>query len=196
MDSFDHSSPMLNPSMDPAFSDGLSLEHFSLNDPRNAAQNFYSPSHSLAISLRLMPQQKDLPAFTTDDNISMVPAISGQFGQPNDRPKMFPSYSYDAFPAYGHNQPTSPSDLGAIDQISPPEINIDYALPAKDNYMNRPSRSTADGGILSPPIRRKLDLTSVVIVSHSLIMIRSKPQSYVCEIRLVYRISINDFLTS
>jgi hypothetical protein len=77
MDSFDHSSPMLNPSVDPAFSDGLSLGHFSLNDPRNAAQNFYSPGHSPAISPRLMLQQKDLPAFTTDDNISMVPAMSG-----------------------------------------------------------------------------------------------------------------------
>jgi hypothetical protein len=109
---------------------------------------------------------------------------------------MFPSYGHDAFPAYSHNQPTSPSDLGAIDQMSPPEININYALPAKDNHMNRPSRSTADGGILSPPIRRELDLTSVVIVSHSLIMIRSKPQSYAREIRLACRISTNDSLTS
>jgi hypothetical protein len=196
MDSFDHSSPMLNPSADPAFSDGLGLRHFSLNDPQNAAQNFYSPGHSPAISPRLMPQQNELPAFTADNNFGMVPAMSGQFGQPNDRPEMFPSYGHDAFPAYGHNQPTSPSDLSATDQMSPPETNIDYAPPAKDNQVNRPSRSIADGEILSPPIRRKLDLTLVVIVLHSLIMIRSKPQSYAREIRLACRISTNDSLTS
>lgn len=158
LDSFDHSSPMLNPSADPSFSDGLGLGHFSLNDGHNAAQNFYSPGHSPHISPRLMPQQNELPAFTADNNFGMVPAMNGQFNQPNDAPEMFPSYGHDSFPAYGHNQPTSPSDLGAADQMSPPEISIDYAPPAKDNHVNRPSRSIADGETLSPPIRRKLDL--------------------------------------
>jgi hypothetical protein len=195
LDSFDHSSPMLNPSADPSFSDGLGLGHFSLNDPQSA-QNFYSPGHSPAISPRLMPQQNELPAFTADNNFGMVPAMSGQFGQPNDGPEMFPSYGHDSFPAYGHNQPTSPSDLGAADQMSPPEISIDYAPPAKDNHVNRPSRSIADGETLSPPIRRKLELTPVDFRFHMLIITRPKPQSYTREVRLSCWLSANDSFTS
>lgn len=155
LDSFDHSSPMLNPSADPSLSDGLGLGHFSLNDGHHATQNFYSPGHSPHISPRLMPQQSELPAFTADNNFGMVPAMSGQFNQPNDGPEMFPSYGQDSFPAY-NNQPTSPSDLGAADQMSPPEISIDYAPPAKQNNVNpRPPRSLGDGETLSPPMRRK-----------------------------------------
>lgn len=196
LDSFDHSSPMLNPSADPSFSDSLGLGHFSLNDPQYAAQNLYSPGHSPAISPRLAPQQNELPAFTADNNFGMVPAMSGQFGQPNDGPEMFPSYGHDSFPAYGQHQPTSPSDLGAADQMSPPEISIDYAPPAKDNHVNRPSRSTADGETLSPPIRRKLDSTPVVPILHLLTITRSKPQSYARKVRLPRGLSADDSFTS
>jgi hypothetical protein len=164
LDSFDHSSPMLNPSADPSFSDGLGLGHFSLNDPQNAAQKFYSLGHNPAVSPRLMPQQNELPAFTADNNFGMASAMSSQFGQPNDGPEMFPSYGHDLFPAYGHSQPTSPMDLGAADQMSPPKTSIDYAPPTKDSHVNRPSRSIADEETPSPPIRRKLDLTSVFIL--------------------------------
>jgi len=157
LDNFDHSSPMLNPSADPSFSDGLGLGQFSLNDGHHA-QNFYSPGHSPHISPRLMPQQNELPAFTADNNFGMVPAMSGQFGQTNanEGPELFPSYGQDSFPSYG-NQPTSPSDLGAADQMSPPEISIDYAPPARQNTVNpRPSRSIGDGETLSPPMRRRI----------------------------------------
>ena len=187
---------MLNPSADPSFSDSLGLGHFSLNDPQYAAQNLYSPGHSPAISPRLAPQQNELPAFTADNNFGMVPAMSGQFGQPNDGPEMFPSYGHDSFPAYGQHQPTSPSDLGAADQMSPPEISIDYAPPAKDNHVNRPSRSTADGETLSPPIRRKLDSTPVVPILHLLTITRSKPQSYARKVRLPRGLSADDSFTS
>jgi hypothetical protein len=154
LDSFDHSSPMLNPSADPSFSDGLGLGQFSLNDGHSASQSFYSPAHSPHISPRLMPQQNELPAFTADNNFGMVPAMSGQFIQPNDGPEMFPSYGQDSFQSCG---PTSPSDLGAADQMSPPEISIDYAPPSRPNHVNpRPSRNIGDGETLSPPLRSKL----------------------------------------
>jgi hypothetical protein len=158
-DSFEHSSPMLNPSADPSFSDSIEFSRFNLNDGHHA-QNFYSPGHSPHISPRLMPQQNELPPFTADNNFEMVPAMSGQFIQPNanEGPEMFPSYGQDSFPSYG-NQPTSPSDLGAADQMSPPGISIDYAPPARQNTVRpRPSRSTGDGENLSPPMRREIHL--------------------------------------
>jgi hypothetical protein len=126
---------------------------------------------------------------------SARPTMSGRFGQPNDGPEMFPSCGHDSFPAYGHNQPTSPSDLGAADQMDPPEICIDFAPPAKDDYVNRRSRST-DGETLSPPIRRKLDLTLVIFILHLLITIRSKPQSYAREVRLLRGLPTNHSFTN
>ncbi|KAM0715654.1 hypothetical protein Q7P37_009152 [Cladosporium fusiforme] len=152
LDSFDinaHSSPMLNPSSDPSLNDGLGLGHFSLNDPHHASQSYYSPGHSPHISPRLMPQQSELPAFTAENNYGMAPAMSGQFMQ-QDVLDAFPSLNQEPFPSY--NQPTSPSDLGAADQMSPPEISIDYAPPAKqNNVIPRPSSNTED--TLSPPLR-------------------------------------------
>jgi hypothetical protein len=182
-DNFDHSSPMLNPSADPRFIDGLGLGQFSLNDGRYA-QNFYTPSHSPYPSPRLMPQQNELPAFTADNNFGMVPAMSGQFGQTNanEGPELCPGYGQDSFPSYG-NQPSSPSDLGAADRMSP-RISIDYAPPARQNTVNsRPSRSIRDSEILIPPMRRKLLLVAVELActdSH----FRSKSQPYACQVGL------------
>lgn len=155
LDSFDinaHSSPMLNPSSDPSLNDGLGLGQFSLNDPHHATQNYYSPGHSPHISPRLMPQQAELPAFTAENNYGMAPAMSGQFMQ-QDTLDSFPNVNQEPFPSYS-NQPTSPSDLGAADQMSPPEISIDYAPPARHNNVIPRSSHTDD--TLSPPLRSKL----------------------------------------
>ncbi|KAL1584508.1 hypothetical protein WHR41_07046 [Cladosporium halotolerans] len=146
-----HSSPMLNPSADPSFNDSLGLGQFSLNDGQHPGQSYYSPGHSPHISPRLMPQQSELPAFTAENNYGMAPAMSGQFMQPHDSGDMFPSLGQEPFPSYS-NQPTSPSDLGAADQMSPPEISIDYAPPAKNNNIfPRPNSNNDD--TLSPPLR-------------------------------------------
>jgi hypothetical protein len=101
---------------------------------------------------------------------------------------MFPSYGHDSFPIYGQYQPK--------DQMSPPEISIDYAPPVKDNHVDRSPRIIADGETLSPPIRRKLNLTLVVLILHSLIMIRSKPESYAREVRLLRGLSADNSFTS
>jgi hypothetical protein len=195
LDSFDHSSPMLNPSTDPSFSDGLGLGQFSLNDGHNPSQSYYSPGHSPHISPRLMPQQSGLPPFTADNNFGMVPAMSGQFVQQSDGPEMFPSYGQDSFPPYG-NQPTSPSDLGAADQMSPPEISIDYAPPAKQNNVNpRPSRSIGDGETLSPPLRRRLSLLLHPKRLHTNFHSRCQSQPHACQVRLPRRVTTSHAFT-
>jgi hypothetical protein len=73
--SSDRSSSMLDPSAsaDPAFSDGLGLGHFSLNDPPHS-QNFYSPKHSPATSpndgIRQQQEEETAQAdFQVSDNI-------------------------------------------------------------------------------------------------------------------------------
>lgn len=137
--------------MDPSLSEALGLGHFTLSEPHHI-QSDYSPGRSPHISPRIMPQQSESPVFTAGNNFGMVPATSGRLVQSGGGAELFPSYDQDAFPSY--SQPTSPSDLGAADQMSPPEISIDYAPPAKQNALNpRPSRTIGDGETLSPPIR-------------------------------------------
>lgn len=146
MDSFDHTS-LPNPSL----SETLGLGYFTLSEPHHA-ESYCSPDRSPHISPRLMPQQNESPAFTADNNSGMEPAMSGQFVQSGRGAERFPSYGQHAFSSY--DQPTSPSELGAADQMSPPEISTDYAPPAKESALNpRPSRALGDGDILSPPIR-------------------------------------------
>ena len=155
MDSFDnsHSSPLLNASQDPSFNDGLGLERFNLNDPQapqqQQQQNLYSPHHSPHISPRLNPEQQSLPPFTSADSYGMMQNQNGQYGQHSQQGglEMFPSVAQDPFPSL--NQ-TSPGDHGLADQMSPPEINIDYAPPSLQTENSRPAN---DGEALSPPAR-------------------------------------------
>ena len=158
LDSFDansHSSPLLNPTQDPAFNDGLGLQEFSLNEnqPPQQLQNYHSPGHSPHISPRLIPQQQhQLPTFTPENNFGLNTNMNGQFNpQPNGL-DMFPGGGHEPFPSLSGQ--TSPGEFGHADQMSPPEINIDYAPPAQPMNTSRPNNN--DGEALSPPIRSKL----------------------------------------
>ena len=161
LDNFDqnaHSSPMLNPSNDPAFNSGLGLEQFNLNDASQIHQpqpGHHSAGHSPHISPRLMPQQHQLPAFTADNNYGLQQTMNGNFQQQmqqNNGMEMFPPMANDAFPAL--NQGQSPSEFGAADQMSPPEISIDYVEGQQSAHMdNKPPQVHNAEGALSPPLR-------------------------------------------
>ncbi|KAF2480218.1 hypothetical protein BDY17DRAFT_327192 [Neohortaea acidophila] len=139
-DSFDanaHSSPLINPQQDPSFTDSLGLQQFNLNGDH--------PGHSPHISPNLMPQQQALPQFTAGD----FGLNQDQFVQQNNGLDMYTGAGQEAFPQL--NKPQSPNDLGAADQMSPPEIQVEYAPPAMN--PNQVLRSTNDGEALSPPAR-------------------------------------------
>lgn len=164
LDSFEnaHSSPLLNPSQDPTFNDGLGLQQFSLNEnsiPQQ--QHYHSPGHSPHISPRLLPQQHTLPPFTAENNFGMN-AISGQYApQQHNGLEMFPGAGQEPFPSLSNGQ--SPGgELGNADQMSPPEINIDYAPPAGTPLDN--ARPANDGEALSPPIRSKSRTLNTFII--------------------------------
>ncbi|KAK4549720.1 hypothetical protein LTR36_005021 [Oleoguttula mirabilis] len=151
LDSFDpiaHSSPMLNPSQDPTFNGDLGLQGFSLNENQVAhQQNYISPGHSPHHSPRLVPQQA-LPTFTADNNYGLNAGMNGHFTQQNGGLEMFPVSSQEPFPPLNHS---SPGELGAADQMSPPEINIDYAPPTRTPMENMRPINGED--TLSPPLR-------------------------------------------
>ena len=140
-DSFEsHSSPLLNPQQDPTFNDGLGLGQFSLSENQPPPQhNYPSPGHSPRISPQLVPQQP-LPQFVADNGYSLS---HNQFNQQSNGLDMFPSLS----------KPQSPSDFGQADQMSPPEINVEFAPPAMT--LNHNIKLENDGEALSPPARSK-----------------------------------------
>ena len=154
IDNFDptaHSSPLLNPSQDPTFNGDLGLQGFSLSENQITQQHFISPGHSPHHSPRVGPvSQQALPSFTPENNYGLTTSVNGQFAQQNGGLEMFPGVAQESFPPLNH---TSPGDFGAADQMSPPEINIDYAPTTRDPVeTERPVNADAT---LSPPLRSK-----------------------------------------
>lgn len=157
LDSFDaanaHSSPLLNPTSDPTFNDGLGLQQFSLNE--NQQPFSHSPGHSPGHSPHLMPQpQHALPQFTADNNFGLTSNMNGQFVPQNNGLEMFPGVGQEPFPSLnnGNNgQGASPGELGQADHMSPPEINIDFAPPSRVPTDNMRQENSQDA--LSPPLR-------------------------------------------
>ncbi|KAK0794057.1 DNA-binding transcription factor [Friedmanniomyces endolithicus] len=151
LDSFDtlpHSSPMLDPTQDPAFNGDL-LQGFSLSENRTAQQSYMGPGHSPNHSPRLIPQhQQALPPFTADNNYGLLSNTNGGYlHQPQNDLDMFSGQGHEAFPSLNH---TSPGDIGAADQMSPPEFKIDYAPPSRPEEDAKPTNVEAT---LSPPLR-------------------------------------------
>ncbi|KAH9808843.1 Transcriptional regulator CRZ1 [Teratosphaeria destructans] len=149
LETFEHSSPMLNPTQDPTFGGNVDLQSFNLNENHMPqTQTYISPGHSPQPSPRLMAQQ-GLPPFTAENNYGLKVSMNGQFGQQNGGGDMFPAMGQEAFPLL--NNHTSPSEFGAADQMSPPEISIDFAPAGQNPVENVRPGDNVDA--LSPPSR-------------------------------------------
>ncbi|OJD36042.1 c2h2 type zinc finger domain-containing protein [Diplodia corticola] len=144
-DSFDHEnpSPLLGAQQDNSmFQEVMNFGQFSLSD--NPSQAGITPGHSPHISPRLAPQQHNLPPFTASNNYGLMPVVSNQPGNPSGM-DMFPGSGQEPFPAL--NQ-----EYGASDQMSPPEINIDFAPPSRQQSFEPPKPEGSENA-LSPPNR-------------------------------------------
>ncbi|GAB7361478.1 hypothetical protein MBLNU230_g1534t1 [Neophaeotheca triangularis] len=165
-DSFDHSSPLMNPQEDPIFADALGMGNFSLNDQQQTMQQqqqqqpqqtFHSPGNSPGHSPGLMPQsQHILPPFTAENNYGLQSTMSSQYQQPQySQPnplELFPGYESEAvFPPM--SQGTSPGAVGEANAMSPPEINIDFAPETKAHAGNTKASNDIPEDTLSPPAR-------------------------------------------
>lgn len=93
-----------------------------------------------------MPQQHALPTFTADNNFGLSPDLQGQYSNTNGY-DMFPGMGQEAFPTL--NTGTSPQE-GMADQMSPPEINIDFAPPSRQPTFETFQPGDIDNA-LSPP---------------------------------------------
>nr|POE62406.1 c2h2 finger domain transcription factor crza [Quercus suber] len=157
LDSFDanaQSSPMLNPTSDPSFANDLSMQGFTLNESQGPSQQSlfnYSPVPSPQSSQRLSAQQAAMTNLASDNSYGLNVNVNGQFSQPqNNDGDMFLGTNHEPFPSL-NSQQTPGGELGLADQMSPPEINIDF-VPDSKNPME-PIRSTHGDDTLSPPQR-------------------------------------------
>jgi hypothetical protein len=152
-DQVDHHSPLLGAQQDPAVYDGvMGISQFSISDNR---MNQISPGHSPHISPRLIPQQPQLPSFTSGDNFGLMqsyaPMNHNQYnGQQLD---MFPGQGQEAFPSLNHQSGIDYN--GNNEAMSPPEINIQLAPPSRQASFEPPKPEGGPDGALSPPDRSK-----------------------------------------
>lgn len=143
-DSFDHIDPSHSPMQRPQDSAVLNELHgigsFTISDRGR------SPSHSPAISPRILPQQQ-MPDISQQQGFTL--GSNGFVGAPSHN---YGLQAPEAFPQFPHTSPPSEAPLG-MPQLAAPTINIDYAPP--------PARSTFDGkssidtDALTPPERGK-----------------------------------------
>lgn len=150
LDNFDaHSSPLLDPTQDSAFNEALGMQQFSLNEQQQPTQQTYL-HHSQQASPHIGPQpQQALPPFSAENNFGLNASMGGQFNQQQNGLEMFPGVGQEPFPSMNQQ---SPGDMGHADQMSPPEISIEYAPPSKPMENARPGN---DEEALSPPMRCK-----------------------------------------
>ncbi|ROV99440.1 hypothetical protein VMCG_06346 [Cytospora schulzeri] len=140
-DSFDHIDPSHSPMQRPQDSGVLHELHgigsFTLSDRGR------SPSHSPAISPRILPQQQ-MP------DVSQQGFTLGSNGFVGTPAQNYGLQAPEAFPQLPHTSPPSEAPQG-MPQLAAPTINIDYAPPpVRSNFDGR---SSIDTDALTPPER-------------------------------------------
>ncbi|EON68827.1 hypothetical protein W97_08085 [Coniosporium apollinis CBS 100218] len=144
----DNPSPLLGPQQDPLLFPSLdNFGQFSLSE----SHPHRSPGQSPHISPRLMPQPTP-PTFTNSNDFGLSQAMKPPFGSQTGGLDLFPGSGQEAFPQLTkHN---GSIDLGQADQMSPPEISIDFAPPSRQPSFE-PPKEPARENALSPPERSR-----------------------------------------
>lgn len=145
---YDQHLPLINGQLDPGlYHDALGLSRFTLSDT-HLQQQHITPGPSPHMSPHLAPQQT-LPPYTAADSfgmLSMDNAFNLGLGLDN-----FSGQGQDGFPSL--LQTTQSGDFLFQEQMSPPEISIDFAPPAKQLSFNEADSSNHNVDALSPPER-------------------------------------------
>lgn len=145
-DSFDPSdsshSPMQRPQDTALYQEVLNIGNFSLSDPHSPNLHGRSPSHSPAISPRILPAQGPDMGHQAA-TFGLAPPQTSPYGAPG-----YPAMQGggEAFPTFQHQPDMS-------QQMPPPSINIDFA-PAPGRSVFEPTKSSMDADSLTPPDTR------------------------------------------
>ncbi|KAI9773790.1 MAG: DNA-binding transcription factor [Geoglossum simile] len=139
-------SPSIAAQPDAAYQDALGIERFSISDQQN--QQRISPRHSPHISPRLSPLQA--PGPNQGGPPFMLASDPGNrcFGERTGR-EMYNNQGREPFPGMQHGGSV---DVGHAGQMAPPEINIEFAGPSRQQIFE-PHKPTGNDNALSPPDR-------------------------------------------
>jgi len=158
-EAFNRSSPMINGQGDAMFFNDATLNfgQFSLTDPHSDSR---TPADSPIISPDANIQMQDTSYFSLDglgmSNIDLGSGRPSGFGQQSHQdPEAFPTLQFNGNTETGYTEGT----------LSPPEINIEFAPPARAPTINEPNYTLFES-TLSPPERSKFsELTNVFQVT-------------------------------
>ena len=161
-DTFEGNSPMLNAQQDNNLYQGaLGIEQFSLSEPQQQQQQQQqqriTPAHSPYPSPRIPPHE-GLGISQQENSFFLSGGMSNQFnGGP--RQDMYGNHTIQTLPEC--HQRNGSSDMGQAAQMAPPEINVEFAPPSRQQVFDH-HNAKADADALSPPERRKLMFSDII----------------------------------
>ncbi|MBE7181713.1 MAG: C2H2-type zinc finger protein, partial [Terriglobus roseus] len=155
----DHHSPLLGAQQDPVMFQQIGgFENINLSDGSlhgHGQQQRISPVPSPHISPQIVPQQQQLPAFTSADNFGLsAGSLQNQYLGQGGSGDLF--QAREGFPSLG--QGGAGMDVGQASAMSPPEINIQPAPPSRQTSFEPSKDGSQDA--LSPPERSMAFVTA------------------------------------
>lgn len=148
---------MLNAQQDNnLYQEALGIEQFSLSEPQQKQQQRMTPAHSPYASPRIPPHE-GLGISQLESSFILAGSMNNQFDR-GPRQDMYGNHTIgnptiQNIPDY--HQRNGSSDMGQATQMAPPpEINVEFAPPSRQQVFDHPN-SKADADALSPPERSK-----------------------------------------
>lgn len=141
-------SPMLNAQQDDQlYQGGLGIEQFTLSEPQ---QQRHSPGQSPFVSPRMSPQPG--MGLAQEPNFMPLSQANNNFnGGPGS--ELYTTSQSETFPPFQPEERLGSNDMGQAAQMVPPEINVEYAPPTRQQGFEPPRYGQSDMAALSPPDR-------------------------------------------
>ncbi|KAI9849237.1 MAG: DNA-binding transcription factor [Sclerophora amabilis] len=143
-------SPLFTAQQDPSiYQNALGMEHFTLSE--TTSNHGVSPGHSPHMSPHISPPHGPSPVqggynvFPQDMQHNGFMSRTTSEGYPHQTSETFPTIQNM------NDMNDASMEMGQAGQMAPPEINIEFAAPSKQNFETR--KSAVDDSGLSPPER-------------------------------------------
>ena len=149
-------SPLLRSQPDPSYHDGLGIEHFTISDHVHRQPLTDLPSPHIS---PLLSPHGDLDLGRRGDFVLMTTETGLDRFDPGLQTVSYGPVRSERVPGLHLND--GASEMGLPTPMAPPEINIEFAAPSRQQQQHlEPPRSLDDSNALSPPERGKIKITT------------------------------------